>query len=283
LAKDYYKTLGVSKSASKEELKKAFHKLAHQHHPDRGGKEDKFKEINEAYQVLSDDTKRAQYDRFGPTPPPGGGFAGQAWDFSNMGGMGGFSQGQGGVEFDLGDIFSDFFGGGRGRRRASRRGEDITVDIEIPLTDALLGAGKVVRINKHIACATCKTSGAEPGSELEKCVACDGKGSVREARRTIFGAVNVESVCRECDGEGKRPKVKCHICKGAGIIRGLDEIEANIPAGVATGEVMKVAGRGEAIRGGPSGDLYVRLHVKTPTKFSKKAREALEELRKEGI
>ena len=282
MQKNYYKTLGVDKRASKEEIKKAFHRLAHEHHPDRGGREEKFKEVNEAYQVLSDDTKRAQYDRFGSAEPGmgGGGFNASNWDFSNMGG---FGQGQGsGVEFDLGDIFGDMFGG-RGRRRASRRGEDITVDVEIPLTDSLLGAERGVRINKYVACSNCKASGAEPGSEFEKCNSCDGKGSVREARRTIFGAVNVESVCRECDGEGKRPKIKCHACKGAGIVRSVDEIRTNIPAGVTTGEVMKVAGRGEAIRGGPAGDLYIRLHVKTPTKFSKKAIEALEELRKEGL
>ena len=282
MSKDYYKTLGVSKNASKDEIKKAFHKLAHEHHPDRGGKEEKFKEINEAYQILSDDKKRAQFDRFGAGDPTSQGFAGQGWDFSSMAGMGDFGHGEG-MEFDLGDIFSDFFGGSRSRRRASRRGEDITVDIEIPLTDALLGAERIIKINKYVACVTCKASGVEPGSELEKCPTCGGRGSVKETRRTIFGTVNVESICRECDGVGKWAKTKCHTCKGVGIIRTNEEVNITIPSGIVTGEAMKLSGKGEAIRGGPAGDLYIRLHVKTPTKFSKKALEALEELRKEGI
>ncbi|HEY9582904.1 MAG TPA: DnaJ domain-containing protein [Candidatus Paceibacterota bacterium] len=284
--KDYYKILGVNKDASSGEIKKAFHSLAQKHHPDKSsGDEAKFKEINEAYQVLGNEKKRTEYDTYGQTfsgagsgaggAGPGAGFNAQGWDFS------GFSN-QGGVEFDLGDIFGEFFGG-RSRRRASRRGEDITVDLEVPLTDSLLGARRTIRINKFVNCESCKGSGAEVGSDLEKCSVCNGNGAIKQTQHSIFGAINVELPCRECDATGKRPKIKCHTCRGAGIMRMSDEINLDIPQGIEKGEIIKQAGRGEAIRGGPSGDLYVRVHMKMPTKFSKRAREALEELRKEGI
>lgn len=289
MAQDYYKTLGVDKKASQEEVKKAFRKLAHEHHPDRGGNEARFKEVNEAYQVLGNEKKRAQYDTYGQTfsgagptgqgPFGAGGFNTQGWDFS------GFSAGGGsdfGGDVDLGDIFSDFFGGGRSRRRASRRGADISVDLEVPLTDILLGAEKVMRINKFVPCTSCKGSGAE-GSELIKCATCNGAGTTRSARHTIFGSVNMETVCNDCDGAGKRPKNKCDVCKGMGIVRTNEEIRIIIPQGMENGETLKFAGRGEAIRQGPSGDLYARIHVRMPTKFSKTAHEALVRLREEGI
>src|SRR3989344_8772907 len=191
MSKDYYNILGVSKSAGQEEIKKAFRKLAHQYHPDKGsGNADKFKEASEAYSVLSDDKKRAEYDTYGQTfaggagPSQGSGFDG--FDFSGFGGQaGGFDFSQNGFEFDLGDIFGDFFGGGGGRSR-TKRGRDISIDIELPFAEAIFGTERKILLNKTSVCSDCKGSGARSGTEMFSCPACNGKGKVHETKRSFM-------------------------------------------------------------------------------------------------
>jgi molecular chaperone DnaJ len=262
MAKDYYKTLGIEKNASKDEIKKAFRKLAHEHHPDKAtGNEAKFKEINEAYGVLSDDSKRAQYDQFGSDAFNGGagghggaGFGG--FDFSGF--QGGFGDG---VEFDLGDIFGGMFGGGGGRRQKQNRGSDISVDVEISFKESIFGTDKEFSLHRTASCDHCKGSRGEPGTSFDTCKSCDGKGQVIEIKRSVFGAFQSARQCDTCMGTGKIPKEKCKECKGKGVLNKKDTITIIIPAGIDSGETLRVSGRGEAIAGGASGDLYVRVHV----------------------
>ncbi len=258
--KDYYSVLGVDKKASKDDIKKAFHKLAHKYHPDKnGGDEAKFKEVNEAYQVLSDDSKRAQYDQFGSEGPQmggnGQGFGG--FDFSNFGG---FQQGDGGFEFDLGDMFGDLFGGGRSRSRA-RRGADLQTSINLDFKESIFGAEKEIRLTKPSTCTTCKGNGAKPGTELETCSVCNGKGSVRNIQRTILGSIATEQICSKCHGIGKIPKVPCEHCHGKGVVTEARTIKVNVPSGIQNGETLRLGSMGEAIQGGQSGDLYIRISV----------------------
>jgi len=257
MAKDYYNILGVSKGASKDEVKKAFHKLAHKYHPDKkDGDESKFKEVNEAYQVLSDDQKRAQYDQFGSDGPQmgGGGQGFGGFDFS------GFQQGNGGFEFDLGDMFGDLFGGGRGRSR-ERRGNDLQTTITLDFKESIFGTEKEIRVTKPSTCNTCKGSGATPGTGVETCSQCNGKGSVRNIQRTILGSIATTETCGKCHGVGKIPKTPCTTCKGNGVVNDTRTIKVSIPAGIQNGETLRLQGMGEAITGGPSGDLYVRVSV----------------------
>lgn len=274
--KDYYKTLGVSKNASQDEIKKAFRKLALEHHPDKnGGKDEKFKEINEAYGVLSDTKKRDHYDRFGSEPQNGqGGFGGGqgfgGFDFS------GFQQGQGGMEFDLGDIFGSVFGGGGRGRGGSRggartRGADIAVDITLTFKESALGIDKIIEYSRHKSCDSCKGSKAEPGSELKTCTTCKGKGSVTKTSRSIFGNIEQEYICDTCEGVGKIATKKCHTCHGVGVTKQKESITVHIPSGIQTGESLRVQGRGEteAGAGNVAGDLYIRVHVKADATFTK--------------
>ncbi|OHA79920.1 MAG: molecular chaperone DnaJ [Candidatus Yonathbacteria bacterium RIFCSPHIGHO2_01_FULL_44_41] len=257
MAKDYYKTLGVEKSASQDEIKKAFRKLAHQHHPDKGGDEKKFKEASEAYQVLSDEKKRSEYDTYGSSGP-GQGFGGGQGGFDTSG-FGGFQGGQGFEGVDLNDIFGDFFGGGR--REHGRRGRDISVDLEISFSEAVFGVEHKVRITKTSACDTCNGSGAKPGTKTKECAQCKGKGRIQESVRTILGTFAQERECTACHGSGKVPEEKCSSCKGAGVARKEQEITIRVPAGIQNGEQVRLAGAGEAIQNGKAGDLYVRIHV----------------------
>jgi molecular chaperone DnaJ len=256
--KDYYQMLGVDKKASKDEIKKAFHKLAHKYHPDKnGGDETKFKEINEAYQVLSDDQKRNQYDTFGTAGPGaqgGNGFDG--FDFS------GFSQG-GDFGFDIGDMFGDIFGGGR--RAKKRRGADLQTSLLIDFKESIFGVDKEIRITKPSTCNTCNGNGAKPGTALETCTQCNGNGTVRNIQRTILGSIATTEVCGKCHGAGKIPKDPCATCKGKGVVNETRTIKLSIPAGIQNGETLRLQGMGEAITGGQSGDLYVRISV-TPHK-----------------
>ncbi len=263
MSKDYYKILGVEKGSSKDEIKKAFHKLAHRYHPDKsGGDESKFKEVNEAYQILSDDQKRAQYDQFGSAGQQfggaqGGGFGG--FDFSN------FQQGgEGSYEFDLGDMFGDFFGGGS-RRSKQRRGADLQTSISLDFKESVFGVDKEIRITKPSTCNTCKGSGAKPGTEMETCSQCNGNGSVRNIQRTILGSIATTQVCDKCHGVGKIPKDPCATCKGKGVVNEPRTIKINVPAGIQNGETLRLGGMGEAITAGKPGDLYVRVSV-TPHK-----------------
>jgi molecular chaperone DnaJ len=261
MAKDYYETLGVQKNASKDEIKKAFHKMAHKYHPDKsGGNEAKFKEVNEAYQTLSDDQKRAQYDQFGSAGPQMGGNGGAGFggfDFS------GFGQGQGGFEFDLGDMFGDIFGGGRQSR--SRRGSDLQTTIQIEFKDAIFGIDRELRIKKPSTCTTCKGNGAKPGTNVQTCSQCNGKGQVRNIQRTILGSIATNQICDKCHGAGKIPTTPCDTCRGKGIVNEERTIKVAIPAGIQNGETLRLAGMGEAISGGQAGDLYVHVTV-TPHK-----------------
>ncbi len=262
MAKDYYEILGVPKGASKDELKKAFHKLAHKHHPDKNkGDDKKFKEVNEAYQTLSDDQKRAQYDRFGSDGPQGfnpgqggGGFGG--FDFSGT---------QGGMEFDmgdLGDIFGDFFGGGvRGKQPA--RGRDISTEIDLSFEESIFGVTRKVLISKQSTCDICKGNGGKPGTKSDTCQTCNGNGQIREVKRSILGSFSSVRTCDMCNGTGKIPSEKCTECRGAGILKKQEEITINIPAGINHGEMVRMTGMGEAIKGGQSGDLYIKVNVKS--------------------
>jgi molecular chaperone DnaJ len=269
MAKDYYNILGVTKTASEEEIKSAFRKLAHKYHPDKkGGDEKKFKEASEAYAVLSDKKKRAEYDTYGKTFAGGGqqagGFGG--FDFSN------FAQGSanfGDQEFDLGDIFGEFFGGGRGGGAAKRRGRDISVDIELPFREAIFGTDRRMLIAKMSVCASCDGTGAKKGTRRTACTMCNGKGDIREARNTFFGNFTTTRTCPRCLGRGEVPEHPCDVCKGQGIAKREEEVHVVIPAGVSDGEMIRMPGRGEAAAGGVPGDLYVKLHVKTDKAFAR--------------
>ncbi len=270
MAKDYYETLGVEKKATKEEIKKAFHKLAHQYHPDKkGGNEAKFKEVNEAYQVLSDDTKRSEYDTYGRVSGPGGG-GGQQQGYS--GGFEGFGGGFDGV--DLGDIFNDFFGGASGGTQTPR-GSDISVDIEITFVESIYGAQRKVVLGKTSSCDTCHGSGAKPGAKMKKCVTCSGKGKVTETRRSFLGNFSTTRTCDTCHGKGEVPEEKCKTCSGLGVVKKQEEIEIKIPAGIRAGEMLRMSGRGEAAPHGVSGDLYIRIHIKPHTLYRREGNDLL--------
>jgi molecular chaperone DnaJ len=266
MAKNYYEILEVDKSASQDEIKKAFRKIAHKYHPDKGtGNEAKFKEASEAYSVLSDEKKRQQYDTYGSAGPNmggggGGGFNPGDFDFSGFGGAEGF---------DFGDIFGDIFGGGGGRRQQQKRGRDISVDIEIEFKDSVFGVTKNVYLTKSSTCDSCKGNGAEKGTETITCSKCAGKGQIKETRNTFFGQFATNTVCDQCKGEGWVPKTKCGTCKGAGVVHKQEEINIEIPAGIENGETLRALGKGEAISGGITGDLYIKVRVKKHAIFKK--------------
>jgi len=265
MPKNYYETLGVDKSASKEEIKKAFHKLALKYHPDKNNGDDKkFKEVNEAYQTLSDDSKRSRYDQFGSADGPmgGGNYGGQSgfggFDFS------GFQQGGQNYDMgDLGDIFSDFFGGGMGsRNRSNRRGRDIETNIELTFEESIFGVDKTISINKQSKCSVCGGTGAKVGTKMITCKDCGGKGQIREVRRSILGSFSTTRVCDTCFGKGQIPSEKCSNCRGDGVVRKQEELSIKIPAGIKNAEILKMSGAGEYIQGGNAGDLYIRIKVK---------------------
>jgi molecular chaperone DnaJ len=272
MAKNYYDILGVDKSASKDDIKKAFRKLAHQHHPDKtGGDATKFKEASEAYAVLSDDKKRSEYDTYGRVSGnggaggfPGGGFGGfEGFDFSNMGGADG-------MEFDLGDIFGQFFGGGRGSGSArAKRGADIQVDMELTFSESVFGVERKITLNKTSQCDKCHGNGAEPGTNIKTCGTCQGKGKINETRASFLGTFSTVRPCTVCNTTGKIPEVKCKKCSGLGVIKKQEEISVQVPAGVNSGEMMRMSGAGEAVSGGISGDLYIKIHVKKHPIFKK--------------
>lgn len=290
--RDYYKILGVERAASLDEIKKAYRRLAHQHHPDKaGGNEEKFKEINEAYQVLSDATKRRQYDQFGRTfegaGPGGFGFEGfrgfdfgggrnpfAGFDFGNFNQAGGNFAG-----FDFSDIFSDFFGGTRARAARRRRGEDILVDVEVTLEDLYHGATKEFSFRTLVNCSSCAGRGYEKGTRLVKCAECGGEGAVQETQRTIFGSIAIQRPCPVCQGQGEAPEKFCPECRGEGRVRHLTNISVDIPASVTEGATLLVRGKGEA--GGAkadAGDLLVRVHVKPHPQFERRGHDILSTL-----
>jgi molecular chaperone DnaJ len=269
MAKNYYEVLGVDKKATQDDIKKAFRKLAQKHHPDKGGDEARFKEITEAYSVLADDKKRREYDSYGQTftggGPSGGGFGFDPSQFSGFGGAGG-------VEFDLNDLFEgfgDIFGGARGGRGRMKRGRDISVDIEVSFKESILGGKRSVLISKIDKCDVCEGSGAKPGTEMETCKTCNGAGRLHETRDSVLGAFTSVRTCPTCEGTGKVPKEKCTNCQGHGVLKKEVEINIDIPKGIDGGEMIRMPGLGEAVKGGVSGDLYVKVHVKPHAVFKK--------------
>jgi molecular chaperone DnaJ len=280
MAKDLYGVLGVPKGASDDEIKKAYRKLAHKHHPDKpGGDEAKFKEINEAYQVLSDKSKRSQYDQFGQTFNQGqGGGAGAGFggfDFSGFQGFGGgqnFDFGGGGFE----DIFSDIFGGGSSHSRRRSRGQDIQVDVEISFSEMVKGAEKEIRLYKSVVCDRCSGSGNEPRTGMKTCPTCGGSGQVQKTARSFFGTFSQVVECSECSGAGEVPEKKCAKCSGNGRVKEEENIAINIPAGIQDGQTISVGEQGEAGgRGSIPGDLYVTVHIAAHKKFERKGQDIL--------
>jgi molecular chaperone DnaJ len=275
--KDYYEILGVAKTASEEDIKKAYRKLAHRYHPDKaGGDTAKFKEINEAYQVLSDKTKRAQYDRFG-TAEPGAGFGGGQW--GSWGGGAGFDPSQFEGMGDFGDIFETIFGGmggGRTAQRTHERGSDLEMREEITLEEAFRGVVKTLRYRTFAPCATCAGKGAAPGSGFGKCSVCNGQGQIREQRRTIFGTFSQARVCTKCHGTGEVPQKPCATCKGAGRVQAEREAKLSLLPGIEDGQIIKLAGAGEAgERGTAAGDLYVRVRVRPHAVFARRGADLI--------
>ena len=270
MAKDYYKILGVSKDASPEEIKKAYYKLAHKYHPDKGGDEKKFKEINEAYQVLSDKEKRAQYDRYGQVFEGAPGFE-PGFDFTWAWGRPGFDFDFGGFE-DLGEMFEEIFGFGVPKgKRDLKRGRDIKISLEISLEETLKDKEKEIVLEKMITCPRCQGTGAEPGTKLKECFSCRGTGQVQEIKRTFFGSFTRYTICPVCKGEGKIPEKPCNVCGGEGRIKGEEKIDILIPAGVDSNQAFKIPGKGEAgRRGGKPGDLYVRILIKPHPVFERR-------------
>jgi len=267
MGKDYYAILGVEKKASKDDIKKAYRKLAHKHHPDKsGGSDDKFKEVSEAYAVLSNEKKRAEYDSYGRTF--GGGSAGFGdFDFS------GFAQNA--QDFDLGDIFGDVFGGGRARQQ---RGRDISIDIELSFEDSIFGVERKVLITKQNVCDRCKGDGGEPDSKKVTCSTCNGSRVIHEAKKTFFGTFTHQASCPTCKGRGQTSEKDCTKCHSEGVIKEQTEILVKVPAGIENGEMIRLRGMGEAISGGVPGDLYVRVHVKSHPNFKKQGMNLLRDL-----
>ena len=268
--RDYYDVLGVDKSADATAIKKAYRKLAMKYHPDKnpGDKEaeEKFKEINEAYEVLSDETKRRNYDQFGHEGVNGQGFGG-------AGGFGG--QGFGGFDDIFGDIFGDMFGGGfsggsRQRRRGPERGADIKQRVNISFEEAAFGKKVQVKINRSEECEECHGSGARPGTSKKTCPTCHGSGTVQSVQRTPFGNIASQRTCSTCDGEGEINESPCNKCHGKGSVRKTKTIEVDIPAGIDDGQMIKLSGQGEVgEKGGPRGDLYIVVNVQKHEIFTR--------------
>lgn len=269
MSKDYYDILGVSKSATADEIKTAFRKEAHKHHPDKGGDEAKFKELNEAYQVLGNEQKRKQYDQFGSSfqngQAGGGGFGG---------GMGGFDFSgfqNGGVDMEdlfggFGDIFG--FGGGRSSSKRNQPGRDLEMTVNLEFLEAAFGLEKELSFTKNVTCKHCHGNGAEPGTKVDTCATCGGSGQVIGVQRTILGNIQTKMTCQTCSGEGKIYSTKCTKCHGNGIVKEDVKLKVKIPAGINDGESIRLSGQGEAgQKGAAAGDLYLRVRVVKHKKF----------------
>lgn len=271
--RDYYEVLGVDKNVDDQALKKAYRKLAMKYHPDRNPNnkeaEEKFKEINEAYEVLSDEDKRRTYDQFGHEGVNGqGGFGGQ--------GFGG--QGFGGFEDIFGDMFGDIFGGGFGgsrpRRRGPERGSDIRHSINITFEEAAFGKKTSIKVNRSEECSECNGSGAKPGTSKKTCPTCNGAGEVRTVQRTPFGNIASSRTCSTCEGEGEIVESPCPKCSGKGSTRKVKTIEVDIPAGIDDGQMIKLSGQGEiGIKGGPRGDIYLIVNIAPHPLFTREGND----------
>ncbi|HVI69435.1 MAG TPA: molecular chaperone DnaJ [Magnetospirillaceae bacterium] len=268
--RDYYEVLGIAKSASADEIKKAFRRLAVKYHPDKeGGDEAKFKEINEAYEVLKDSQKRQRYDQFGHAGVGGasgggagggnpfegfnGGFNGQNINFEDLGGFG--------------DLFGNMFGGGRSQR--PNRGQDVATEITISFEDAVFGVEKEINLTLEDTCSHCRGNGAEPGRSLKTCATCHGTGQTNRVVNTIFGQIQQTATCDRCHGRGKIPEKVCTVCHGKGTERRSQSIKLKIPAGIDDGAAIRLSGRGQAVQGGEKGDLYVNIRVKPHQDFTR--------------
>ncbi len=265
--RDYYEVLGLKKDASPDEIKTAFRRAAIEHHPDRGGDEAKFKELNEAYEILKDPEKRKRYDQFGHAGiggDPGGGYGG------GYNGFGGQNMNFDFGDLGLGDIFSSFFGGGQqaGGQRPNR-GNDIETRIEISFEQAVFGTDLPLSMTIDDNCSHCKGTTAEPGHELITCDTCKGSGQVVNVTRTVFGNIQQASICPTCHGTGKVPEKVCSVCKGKGTEAKRQEITLKIPAGIDDGAVIRLREHGQAIANGPKGDLFVNVRVKADKKFTR--------------
>lgn len=270
---DYYEVLGVPRTASEDDIKKAFRKLAHKHHPDKGtGDEKKFKEINEAYQVLSNKEKRQNYDHHGQTfngqgPQGGGGF-----DFSGFSSQGFDFSGTG---FE--DVFSDIFGGRTSRGR-SRAGSDIQVDIEISFEEMVRGVKKDITLRKLSSCQTCAGTGGKPGSREVICKHCGGNGQVRRTMQSIFGAITQAVTCEHCHGRGKTYSEKCHTCQGSGRVQREETVSVDIPAGIHDEQTVSLSGHGAAGEvGSPAGTLYIVVHVRSHATLHRRGDDIISE------
>jgi molecular chaperone DnaJ len=275
MPRDYYEVLGVSKNADKEEIKQAFRRLARKYHPDvnkEDGAEERFKEINRAYEVLSDPEVKARYDRYGEAGVSG---AGAGAGYQDFGDMGGFA-----------DIFESFFGGfsgagQQGRRRSGPvRGDDLRLDLKLDFREAVFGGEKEIRISHLETCATCNGNGAKPGTRPVTCSTCGGAGQVRRATRTPFGSFTQVSVCPTCNGSGQVIEEKCESCGGAGVRQEAKKLKITIPPGVDNGTRLRVSAEGDAgARGGPPGDLIIFLFVKEDAEFQRDGLSVLSDLK----
>ncbi len=276
--RDYYEVLGVSKTATDDEIKKAYRKAAKQNHPDLhpGDKaaEARFKEIGEAYEVLSDADKRARYDQYG--------FAGVDPNFAADGGFGGFGGGFGGFDVDLGSIFSDFFGGGGGssaRRNGPRKGENVRAAVTLTFEEAAFGCEKEVSASRVEECSKCNGTGSADGSAPETCSNCGGSGVTRTVRQTPFGAMQQQTTCPKCGGTGKTVKNPCPTCRGKAKVRKNKKITVKVPAGVDNGQAVRVAGEGSVgSGGGPKGDLLVEVNVLSHPLFEREGSDVICEM-----
>lgn len=267
--RDYYEILGVGKDASDDEIKKAFRRLAIKYHPDKeGGDEAKFKEVNEAYEVLKDSAKRQRYDQFGHAGVGGNGSAG---GFNGFNGFGGSGQE---MHFDfgdlgLGDIFSSFFGGGAGGPQRPTHGRDVETRVEITFEQAVFGTEVDLRLSLEDTCEHCKGKTVEPGYELKTCETCGGSGQTVNVTRTVFGNIQQATICPTCQGRGKVPEKVCSVCHGKGTQKKEQDITLKIPAGIDDGATIRLREHGEAIANGPKGDLYVSVRVKAHKHFTR--------------
>ncbi len=284
MSKDYYNILGIGKNASQDEVKKAFRKMAHQYHPDKvNGNEAKFKEVNEAYQVLGDTKRRAQYDQYGSAfenARAGGGFSGFEGFRDFAGFANGFSAKEGPTSGwsvnidDLGDIFSGFgdIFGGAGRRTATQteRGNDIQAILTVDFKEAVFGAEKEISLQKAVTCDRCQGKQGEPGSKITNCKICGGSGRITRVQRTILGNLQVQTTCSDCRGEGKTYDELCKKCHGPGVVKDTIKLKVKIPAGIDEDEIIRLSGQGEAgQKGAPAGDLYIKVRVKPDIRFER--------------
>ena len=263
MAIDPYAVLGVSRDVGTEDIKKAYRRLSKEFHPDRhkGDKaaEEKFKEINEAYEILSNPQKKRMFDQFGSTGGPGGGFGQGGFDFSSFGGGGA----------DFADIFESFFGG-QGRSRQPQRGEDMEAEIAVDFAETVTGAKRTLSVRRETSCQACAGSGAEPGTEMKTCEGCGGTGQVTRVAQSFFGSIQQRMVCPQCRGAGRAPEKPCKTCRGEGRHEAKDEVVIEIPPGIDDGQTLRVAGGGNAgVHGKPAGDLFLTVRVRPDDRFAR--------------